>query len=110
LVEHRSTRNKALVTALLLLAAGAPVGWQVAMVEFDSFELHEDLRDVVAQEGVNIGLNPPKTDDQIRDEVVRAAAEHNIRVQPEEVRSQRIPTATTACMSAIILRWITPLA
>jgi hypothetical protein len=52
--------------------------------------LNEDLREIAPQKGVNIGLNPPRSGDQLRDEVIRTAAEHNVYLQPEQVKLARI--------------------
>lgn len=82
-------RNR-IAIGLLIFAAVAAVGWQIASAELGNIEFHDDLRDIASQNGVNIGLNAPKSDDQVRDDVVTAAAECGIHMQPDQVKLQRI--------------------
>jgi hypothetical protein len=77
---------------LLILIPTMAVGWQIASAALSNIEFHDDLRDIAAQNGVNIGLNSPKTDDQVREDVVASAAEHGIHLQPEQVKLQRVTT------------------
>jgi hypothetical protein len=76
--------------------AAVIVGWQIASAEFNNIEFHDDLRDIAAQPGSNIGLNTPKTDDQVREQVVASAAEHGIYLQPEQVQLRRITNGYSA--------------
>ncbi|HTU36122.1 MAG TPA: hypothetical protein VMF66_20150 [Candidatus Acidoferrum sp.] len=82
--------KKRVAMGLLIFAAVAAVGWQIASIELGNIEFHDDLRYIAAQTGMNIGLNTPKTDEQVREEVVRAAAEDGIHLQPDQVKLQRI--------------------
>jgi hypothetical protein len=82
--------KRILALGLLILVLAVALGWQIASAELDSVEFHDDLRGIAAQNGVNIGLNSPKTDDQIRGDVIAAAAEHGIQLQPDQVDLQRI--------------------
>jgi hypothetical protein len=82
---------KKAVIIVAVLAAGV-VGWQVAASEIANAQLREDLRDVAAQNGAKIGLNSPKTDDEIRAEAIRAAQAYKIDLQPEQVMVQRTGT------------------
>src|SRR6267378_7865594 len=58
-----------------------------------NLELREDLRDIAAQNAARIGLAPPSTDEYLRSTVVRAAREHEIRLEPEQVILNRTGTA-----------------
>lgn len=80
------------ITGFLVFAVMAVVGWQITSAEIGNIELHDDLKDIAAQNGVNIGLNSPKSDDQIRADVVNSAAEHGIHLQLEQVKLERIDT------------------
>jgi len=82
-------RKIVLVSALVILAIALPAGWQIASVYLDNIELHDDLKDAAAQNGVNIGLNSPKSDDQMRKEVIDTAAEHRLRLQPDQITLQK---------------------
>jgi hypothetical protein len=84
-----------LIVGLAILAVAVAIGWQFASCELDNIELHDDLRDVAAQNGVNIGLNAPKTDEQIRNEVVSTAAEHGLHLQPDQVTLQKFASGLT---------------
>ncbi len=74
-----------LIIGLAICIITVTIGCQIAAVYLDVIELHDDLRDVAAQNGVNIGLNAPKTDDQVRKEVITTAAEHGLRLQPDQI-------------------------
>jgi hypothetical protein len=80
---------KWILIVLLVLIPTVAAGWQIASAEIDNIEFHSDLRDISTQPAANIGLDSPKTDDQIRDQVVAAAAECGIHLQPDQVRLQR---------------------
>jgi hypothetical protein len=82
-----------LIVGLAVLGLGVAVGWQVASSEWANLELRDDLRDVAAQNSSKIGLNPPRSNDDLRNEVIRAANEHGIRLQPGQVTAERSGTA-----------------
>jgi hypothetical protein len=86
-------RNPKLILGLVVLALGVIVGWPIASCEWDNFELHEDLRDIAAQGGARIGLLRPSSDDEIRNDVIREAKEHDIQLKPEQVTVQHSGTA-----------------
>ena len=78
-------RRPILILGLAILAIAVWIGWQVASIKLNNIEFHDDLRDIALQRGANIGLVGPKTEDEIRGQVVRAAAEHGIDLQPDHV-------------------------
>ena len=82
-------RKVLVIVGLAIGAMAVAIGWQFAAAEIDNDELHDDLRDVAAQNGVNSGLNSPKSDDEIRNEVIATAAEHGLRLQPEQITLQK---------------------
>lgn len=77
-------------------------GWQIAACEWAYYELREDLRDIAAQNGVRIGLNGADTDDAIRGYVIRRAKEHEIQLQPAQVKVQRTGTAQTQALYLVV--------
>ncbi len=79
-----------LVLAVLVLAGVA--GWQIAKWELVNVELHDDMRFIAAQIGTRIGLNPPSTDEDLRNAVIRKAEGYEIQLEPEQVTVQRTGT------------------
>jgi hypothetical protein len=67
----------------------AIVGWQFAACEVANIELRDDLQDLAAQAGTKIGLDPERTDAQLRAMVVRRAEDYDIELKPEQVTVQR---------------------
>lgn len=67
-------------------------GWQIASGELANFELRDDMRFLAAQLGRRIGLNSPSTDEDLRNEVIRKAQEHEIDLEPEQVTVRRTGT------------------
>ncbi len=82
-----------LILGLAVLAMAVVAGWPIAWCELANLELREDLRDIAAQNAVRIGLAPPSTDEYLRSTVVRAAKEHEIQLEPEQVTLHRTGTA-----------------
>src|SRR5260370_7109713 len=82
-----------LILGLVVLAMAVVAGWPIAWCELANLELREDLRDIAAQNAVRIGLAPPSTDEYLRSTVVRAAKEHEIQLEPEQVTLHRTATA-----------------
>jgi hypothetical protein len=82
--------KRGLAVGLLIFVPAIVAGWQIASAELSNVEFHDDLRYIAAQNGANIGLNSPKTDDQVRDDVISSAAEYGIRLQPDQITLQRI--------------------
>ncbi len=78
-----------LIVGLAVLALAVVAGWGIASCELANFELHEDMRDLVAQIGGRIGLTPWSTDEDLRSAVIRKAKEHEIQLEPGQVTVQR---------------------
>ncbi|HUJ82053.1 MAG TPA: hypothetical protein VLW83_09220 [Candidatus Acidoferrales bacterium] len=86
-------RKIVLLAVLATAVIAGYIGLQFASAYIDNIELHDDVRDVAAQNGVNIGLNSPKTDDEVRMEVVRTAAEHGLHLRPDQINLQKYVNA-----------------
>ena len=82
-------RKGIIVAGLTIIAAVAIVGWQFAACEVANIELRDDLQDLAAQAGTKIGLDPERTDAQLRAMVVRRAEDYDIELKPEQVTVQR---------------------
>ena len=81
-----------LILGLAVLGLAIIAGWQIASCELANLELHEDLRDLAAQTGAYIGVNPFNTDDDFRNAIIRAAKKYEIRLEPEQVTVGRTGT------------------
>ena len=89
-------RKLILIVILALFVIAVAIGWQLAAIYVDNVELHDDLKDAGAQNGVNIGLNAPKTEDEMRKEVIATAAEHGMRLQPDQITLKKYTEPSTA--------------
>ena len=78
-----------LFAALVLFLPLLYLCWQVGACEMANIELNDDLRDIAAQVGTKIGLDPIREDAQLRAMVVRRAEDYDIPLQPEQVSVQR---------------------
>lgn len=83
-------KKRARVIGLVILIIVVAAGWQIASAEISSIEFHDDLKYIAAQNSENIGIATPKTDDQVRDDVIASAAEDGIHLQPDQIQLQRI--------------------
>jgi hypothetical protein len=86
-------RKLKLIFAGAVLGSAIFVGWRIGSCELANFELHDDLRDLAAQGGAQIGLSAPNTEDELRNAVIRQAKEHGIHLEPEQVTVRRAGTA-----------------
>src|ERR1700730_3907351 len=78
-----------LILGLAVLALAIIAGWQITLCELANLELQQDMRDLAAQIGSRIGLNPQSTDEDFRSAVIRKAEEHEIQLEPGQVTVQR---------------------
>lgn len=86
-------KKRARVIGVLIFIIVVAAGWQIASAEISSIEFRDDLRYIAAQNAANIGVATPKTDDQVREDVVASAAEYGIHLQPDQIQLQRITIA-----------------
>lgn len=83
-------RKVVLISGLVIGAVVVAIAWQIASIKLNNIEFHDELRDIAEQRGANIGLVAPKTDDEVRGQVVRAAVEHGFDIEPDQVTLERI--------------------
>jgi hypothetical protein len=83
------TRKSKLTLGLALLVVAIIAGWPIASCEWANFELRQDLRDLSAQGAAQIGLAPPKSDDDLRSAVIGEAKHEEIQLQSDEVTVRR---------------------
>ena len=65
------------------------VGWQIGSCELANIELQDDMQDLASQAGARIGFVEPRSDEDLRRAVMRKAKEHDIELDPGQVRVQR---------------------
>ncbi len=78
---------KALVGVLAVIGL-VYCGFQIIPPEMSNYSFQDDLKNI-AMVG---GANPHETDQQLLDEIVKKAQEHQITLAPEQVTVQRIGT------------------
>jgi hypothetical protein len=78
-----------LIAILLLLIVAGDAAWQIGTVVVANANFHEEIRDLAAQPGTNIGFVARKTDDDIVETVVARAREHGIDLEPSQVTVRR---------------------
>ena len=76
-----------------MLALLVSTGWQLAGCELANLELREDLKDIGSLVGTRIGMTDVRSDEYLRQAVIRKAAEHNIVLEPEQVTVERAGTS-----------------
>jgi hypothetical protein len=78
-------RRVKLILGIVALVLVVFSGWQIGSCELANFELHDDLRDLAAQGGAQIGLSAPNSEDELRSAVIREAKAHGIHLEPGQV-------------------------
>ena len=81
-------RIKIFLASVALVLAIA-LAWTVGAAEVANVSLQEDIRDMAAQGGAQIGLVAASTDEDITKMVAQKAQEHGIPLKPEQVIVQR---------------------
>ncbi|HEY1679384.1 MAG TPA: hypothetical protein VGG04_16830 [Candidatus Sulfotelmatobacter sp.] len=76
------------IFGFLVVIGTVYAGFQIIPVEMTNYSFQDDLKNI-AMLG---GANPRETDQQLLDEVVKKAQEHQITLTPEQVTVQRIGT------------------
>jgi hypothetical protein len=88
-------KKAALILGVAVLLVAAIVGWQIGSCHVANIELQADMKDLAAQNGTRIGLNPPSTDDDLRNVVANKAKDLGIPLEPEQVTVQRTGSPPT---------------
>ena len=89
---------KRLKTILALAVIGFAIlgGWRVGSSEVANLEFQEDLHDLASQRSFRFGNAPPKSEDELREAVIRKAHEYDIDLTPEQVTVRTAPTYLAA--------------
>ena len=74
---------------IAVIVAVVFAAWQVLAPGVANFIFQDDLKDSSAQMGYRTGMARLNTDDEIRDTVIRKAAQHDIVLDPKQVTVER---------------------
>ncbi len=88
-----------LILGLAAFGVAVAVGWQIASCEIANLELQTDMRDIAAQIASRIGLEPPNSDEDLRNAVIHKAEEHDIQLEPAQVTVQRTASGKTSAIN-----------
>ena len=78
------------IIGIAVLVVMVALGWQIGSCELANLELQDDMRDLASQAGARIGFVEPRSDEDLRRAVMRKAKEHDIELDPDQVRVQRM--------------------
>ena len=81
-----------IIVGLVLFAFVMTTEWQLAACEFANYQLRDDLKDVATMGSSRLGLLAESSDADLRDAVIRRAAQHDIHLIPEQILVQRSGT------------------
>ena len=84
-----------IIVGLALFALFVSTGWQIAACELANMELKDDLKDAASLGGSRIGLAAQQSDNDLRSEVIRKAAAHDIVLDPEQITVRRSGSGET---------------
>jgi hypothetical protein len=84
-----------LILGLGILCLAVVAGWRSASCEIANLELQTDMRDIAAQVASRIGLEPPNSDEELRNAVIHKAEEHDIELDPAQVTVRRTGSGKT---------------
>jgi len=77
------------IFGISLLVLITCVGWQIASWELAGIELRDDLQDLASETGVYTGLAAPKSDEELRQAVIRKAKQYHIELTPDQITLSR---------------------
>ena len=89
---------KFILIAILLVPLASTI-WQIAGCEIAHYQLQDELHDVAAMTASRIGLDHPKSDDDLCDAVIHRAQAHHIELSPEQIRIDRSGPGSYAAVS-----------
>ena len=72
---------------LLLAVLGFAIlgGWRVGSSEVANLEFQSDLQDLASPRSFRFGNSPAKSEDEMREAVIRKAREYSINLEPDQV-------------------------
>lgn len=81
-----------LIAGLCAFAFVLSTVWHIASSELNNYLLKDDLKDVAAMSGARIGMAAPQSDADLRVAVIHRAAQHNMRLSPNQILVRRSGT------------------
>jgi hypothetical protein len=75
---------------LVLVAAVVFAGVQILEPVFANLFFEDELHDVAVQPGSHIGFSAPKSDEEVRNSVIRRGWSHDITLDPKQVSVKRL--------------------
>jgi hypothetical protein len=78
-------RRLKVILGIAVLAFAALGGWRVGTCEVANLEFQQDLQDLASAKSFRYGNTVVKSEDEMREAVVRKASEHDIQLAPEQV-------------------------
>lgn len=84
------------IVAVAVLGLIIFVGWRVGSAEIANMQFQGDLRDMATQGSFRYGNSPARSEDELRDAVIRKANEDGITLTPEQVTVRTSPTYLAA--------------
>jgi hypothetical protein len=83
-----------IILGIVILGLTAAIGWQIGSCELTNTEFQDDLHDLAAQNAARIGLDAPKSDDELRDTIISTAQKrYGIQLDPAQVSVERSGTS-----------------
>lgn len=76
------------VLLVALAVAALTVGGEIVAAEYTNLLFQDELRDISAQLGNRIGMAPPTSEEELRENVVRRARRHEIELDPRQVTAR----------------------
>lgn len=92
-------RRIKVIFAVFLVALIASTLWQIAGCEIAYYTFRDELDDVAAMPSSRIGLDHPKSDDDVRDAVFHRAQAHHISLTAEQIRVDRAGSGLNTAIS-----------
>jgi hypothetical protein len=86
-------RKITILVGIVFLMVMVVMGWQIVSCELANVQLQDDMQDIASQAGTRIGFVEPRSDEDLRKAVLRKAKEHDIELEPAQVRVQRTASA-----------------
>ncbi|MGO9862587.1 MAG: hypothetical protein ACLPLR_03150 [Terriglobales bacterium] len=73
---------------IALVVAVVTAGWEMLAPKITNAIFQDELQDMATELDTRIGLSPPRSDEELRNFVIRKAASHDIELDPGQVMVQ----------------------
>ncbi|MFZ0739485.1 MAG: hypothetical protein WA002_05180 [Candidatus Acidiferrales bacterium] len=89
MTDDVASEKKAIILGTVVLSIAAIIGWQIGSSYIANSELQYDMNYLAAQSRARVGLEPLRTEEELRNDVIDKANEHGIHLDPQQVSVQR---------------------